>query len=433
MDKNNKQGGTLTLIKIAYRNIWRNKRRTAFCFSAVGMAVFFMVMYTALIDGMTNNMDLTVQVFELGHVNVVSSQFEAERELRPVWHPIGFDHARPDGKSVDELVSAISRIPGVVAVFPRITAFATLQESTLKHATLWGLDIRSETALNNFDFAARTDGLVEGSWPRSEGNEVAVGSGFAQRTGLGIGDRIPLRTMSAQFSDRFWSPVITGIFHFEYSLYNQQFIVADFNRLQRLLTMGEGTQQLIIFADDPRRGPAIAVSVQNLLGQYFDTADHVVTAWQDSFWVAMMNSVQPIYFAMFMVFLIVASFLVINTMTMVIHERIKEIGMMGSLGMTRREIVSVFFFESSFLAFFGALCGVVLGGLFAFIGSHFPIRFDQFYGDLFSDIPMGALFMDFNVATLIRSWIVGVVATSLFTLIPSLRSARVEPVEALRR
>ena len=46
-----KQGGTFTMIKIAYRNIWRNKRRSLFCLSAVGLAVFFLVFYGSFQDG----------------------------------------------------------------------------------------------------------------------------------------------------------------------------------------------------------------------------------------------------------------------------------------------------------------------------------------------------------------------------------------------
>jgi putative ABC transport system permease protein len=142
----------------------------------------------------------------------------------------------------------------------------------------------------------------------------------------------------------------------------------------------------------------------------------------------------PIYTIVFLVFLIVASFLIINTVVMIIHERIKEIGMMGSLGMTRREIVNVFFFESLFLAAFGALCGVIVGGLLSGIGSQFPIRMGDLYGNTFSDMPLSnSIFFQFSYGRLLMAWVLGVTVASIFTLIPSLKSAFVEPVEALRR
>ena len=417
-------GGTLVaLVKIAYRNIWRNKRRTAFCITAVGIAVFFIVVYSSMIGGMIRSINDTVQIYELGHVRVVSSTFEAESEYLPVQYPVA------NGANWKDLAASIHNIPGVQNVFPRITAFATLQESTIKHAILWGINIADEMALNNFNLTNRSDGLVEGRWPAPGSNEVAIGLVFAHKSGLIVGDEIPLRTTSAQFSDRYWSPEITGIFSFDYIKIDEQYIVADFERLQRLLALGEGTQSLVVFADDESRSASITVVMQNLLGD-----NSVVSDWLDNYWVAVMRMVTPVYTVVFLVFLIVASFLIINTVVMIIHERIKEIGMMGCLGMTRREIVTVFFFESLFLAALGALAGVILGGILAGVFSQNPIRMGDLWGNTFADMPMSqAIFMEFSPLILLRAWLMGVVVASLFTLIPSMKSALVEPVEALRR
>jgi putative ABC transport system permease protein len=423
MDNGYKSGGTLTLIKIAFRNIWRNKRRTAFCFSAVGIAVFFIVIYTAMIDGMVRSINDLVQVYELGHVRVVSDQYEAESEFLPVQYPVA------DGRSWKELVSEIKMLSGVKEVFPRISTMATLQESTIKHAVLWGIDINGEMAANNFNLTTKDDGLREGRWPAPGANECAVGYVFASKSGLSVGDRIPLKTISAQFSDKIWSPVITGIFNFDYIRLDEQFILVDFERLSRLLVMDEGTQSLIIFAEDERQSASLAAAVQSILG-----SGNVVENWSDNYWVAVMRIAEPAYTVIFMVFLIVASFLIINTVMMIIHERIKEIGMMGCLGMTRAEIVKVFFFESLFLAAIGALAGVIVGGLIAGIGQYYPIRMGDMYGNTFSEMPLSdSIFFQFSFAGLIKAWLMGVVVASLFTLIPSIKSAFVEPVEALRR
>jgi len=418
-----RQGGAVTLIKIAYRNIWRNKRRTFFCIAAVGIAVFFIVLYSSMIEGMLKNIIDIVQIYDLGHVKVVSSQYDAENEYMPVQYPVS------DGKSWKELAASIKKIPGVRAVFPRISSLATLQESTTKHAVLWGLCIEDEMAANHFNLTDRSDGLLEGRWPEGGTNECAIGRVFAHKSGLSVGDRIPLKTVSAQFSDKIWSPVITGIFNFDYIKYDEQFIIVDIERLQRLLVLGEGTQSLVIFADNEKESGVIAAKVRSMLWQ-----GNVVTEWRDNYWVAMMEMVMPIYMMIFLVFLIVASFLIINTVVMIVHERIKEIGMMGCLGMTRAEIVKVFFFESLFLAMFGAFAGVIVGGVIAGIGSVYPIRMGDMYGDTFSEMPLGnAIFLGISPFIIIRAWLLGVVVTSLFTLIPSLKSAFVEPVEALRR
>ncbi|MDR0386709.1 MAG: ABC transporter permease [Treponema sp.] len=424
MNGNYPQGGTGMIITIAFRNIFRNFRRTMFCVAAVGIAVFFIVFYSSLIAGALKSMHEVVQVFELGHVRAVSAQYEAESEYSPVQYPAA------EGRSLRAVTEQIRAIPGVKAVFPRISAYATLQESLVKHAVLWGLNMEEERKINNFNLTDRNDGLLEGRWPAPDSNECAIGLRFAEKTGLKPGDRIPLKTVSAQFSDKMWAPVISGIFRFDYAKVDAETIIVDFSRLQRLLVLDDAAQQIIVYAGSPKQSGRIAAEMEKILGP-----GDVITEWRDQYWIVMMNMYEPLFYMIYLVFLIVACFLIVNTITMIIHERIKEIGMMGSLGMTRGEIAGVFFFESLFLAMAGATGGVILGGILTGIGQFFPLRWTAIAGEsTFAEMPAAnAIFFDFSFAGLLRSWLLGVLTASAFTLFPSLKSAFVEPVEALRR
>ncbi|GMO65254.1 MAG: lipoprotein-releasing ABC transporter permease subunit [Treponemataceae bacterium] len=411
-----------SLVTIAWRNIRRNGRRTALCIIAVAIAVFFPIVMQSMTGGMMAGMENVVQVFDTGHISIVSADFEAESEYYPVQYPVA------GGRSVAELTEKIKTVPGVRAVFPRITAFATLQDSTKKHALLWGLDSEAEMAANTFNVTDKSNGLVEGRFPSPNTNECAVGTAFIKKTGLGIGDKIPLKTVSAQFSDKMWSPTITGIFEFDYQKYDEDTILVDFSRLQRLLVLGDATQQLYIFADKASSSEAISKAVGALLD------GEIVHDWRNNYFVVMMQQSMVIFYVVYFVFIIVASFLIVNTVVMIIHERIKEIGMMGSLGMTRREIVEVFFFEALFLSVLGALAGCVLGGIVTFIGSWFPMDFTAMTGGGMKEFPIsGTIYLSFSPAILTGSFVFGVVTASVCTLIPSLKSAFVEPVEALRR
>jgi putative ABC transport system permease protein len=424
-----KRGGSGMLMTIAARNIFRNFRRTLFCITAAAIAVFFTVFMQAWMMGMIGNIEEVVRVFETGHVNVVSARYEAEKEYCPVWFPVG------DGAAVSELESRIRSLDGVRAVLPRIMAFATLQDSTVKHALLWGIQVREELALHNFNLTERSGGLAEGRYPEPDSNECAVGVRMAEKARLRVGDRLPLKTVSAQFSDKMWSPVITGIFQFDYVKYDEDVIIVDFNRLQRLLVLGEGTQQLFVYARNAgitggaSRSRALSREIKSLLGE-----DAMVHDWRDNYFVVIMEQSMMIYVVVYLVFLIVASFLIVNTVVMIIHERIKEIGMMGSLGMTRREIVQVFFFEAVFLSVTGSLAGCIIGGLTTYIFSFFPLDFNALTGGGFKEFPMtGTIVFSFDPAILLQGFVFGVVIASICTLFPSLKSAFVEPVEALRR
>ncbi len=417
------RGGIAALVTIAYRNIWRNGRRTALCVVAVAIAVFFNIFMGSWMDGMMTGIEEVVRTYETGHVNAVTEKFEEDREYYPVQFPIA------GGRASDELVAELEAIPGVQAALPRITAYATLFDSNVKHALLWGVDIEKERKVNHLNLTDRDDGLVSGRFPAAGANECMIGAEMARKTGLGVGDRLPFKTVSAQFSDKYLSPAIVGIFEFDYRKFDEDVVLLPLDRLQRILVLDGGTQQLFVYADDARESARIKVQVEKVLGE-----GHVVREWGDNYWVAMMRQSSFMFLIIFGVFQIVASFLIINTVLMVIHERIKEIGMMGALGMTRREIVLVFFFEAVFLSVFGALAGCAVGGLVTRIGSYFPIDMQVFTGGGMKDMPVsGTIFLDFSPAGIGRSFLFGVAVSGACTLIPSLKSAFIEPVEALRR
>jgi putative ABC transport system permease protein len=418
-----KTGGLSALLTIAYRNIWRNGRRTALCIVAVAIAVFFNIFMQSWIDGMMDCIEEVVRTFETGHVNVVSSDFEEEKEYFPVQYPVA------GGRSADELIAEIEALPGVKAVLPRIIAYATLFDSTVKHALLWGVRADRERMTNHLNLTDRGDGLVAGRYPADGANECAIGTVFARKTGLGVGDKLPMKTVSAQFSDKYWSPTIVGVFKFDYAKYDEDVVVVSFDRLERVLTLGGATQQLFVYAQDSGRTAEVKAGIERLLGK-----GQVVREWTDNYWIAVMRQMSFLYVIIFGVFQIVASFLIVNTVLMVIHERIKEIGMMGALGMTRREIVLVFFFEAVYLSVLGALAGCLVGGVATWIGSLFPMDTNAFTGGGLKDMPFsGTIFIAFSPAILVQGFAFGVLVSAACTLIPSLKSAFVEPVEALRR
>jgi len=389
----------------------------------VGIAVFFTIVMHSMIRGMTDNIDNVVRTFDTGDTAVVSDDYDANEEFMPVQYPVS------GGMSEDELTALVKKAPGVKYVFPRIMTYAVLENSNVKNAFLWGVKIADETAVRSFNLTKKTDGLIEGRWPSADKNECAVGKTFARKTGLDIGGTVLLDTMSAHFSDRVWEPVITGIFDFDYLKYDEGAIIVQYDRLAKLLGMDGTVQQLFIYGENPGQSAALTREVKALIGD-----GNVVHEWKDNYFVAVMRQKSPIYVVVYLVFLGVASFLIVNTLIMIISERIKEIGMMGSLGMTKPEITGVFFFEASFLSVLGSLAGCIAGGITCFVLSFFPLDFNAAFGGGFKEFPVsGTLVFSLDWGILLQSFILGVAIASICTLLPSIKSAFIDPVEALRR
>ncbi|MCA1950953.1 MAG: FtsX-like permease family protein, partial [Treponema sp.] len=349
--------------------------------------------------------------------------FNENREYLPVQYPLN------EALSLSELISRIEAVPGVKAALPRISTYASLFDSTVKHALVWGIDFERELQVNHFNLSKQNSGIVEGRFPIAGSNECAIGYTLAKKLGLHIGDRISFKMISAQYSDKFANPQIVGIFNFDYIKYDENVIIMPFDRLAKILVMPESTQQLYIYLDKYKQSGVIKAEVKEILGPHA-----FVQEWREHYWIALMNSYNYLFVIIFAVFQIVASFLIINTILMVIHERIKEIGMMGALGFTRWEIVRTFFYEALYLSVLGSLAGAAVGGILTWIVSLFPLDFTFFTGGGMKDYPIaGTIFLTFSPLILLQGFFFGVLISACCTLIPSLKSAFVEPVEALRR
>lgn len=433
MDNQIKRGNYKTstffsLIKIAFRNIFRNKRRSIMSIIAIGVAVFFIIFMMSFMNGMINNMIKVVRIFETSDVVISTKEFHKKKDFYPLQYPV-----EPKQGTLDELMEKIKKIDKVKAVFPRIRVYATLTDSTVKHAILWGIDFENEAKITNFNIKTKSSGLVKGRFFEKKPNghyknECIIGERLAKKMKLGIGDRIPMKFISSQYSDKYYAPTIVGLTNFNYATIDSHYIILPFSRLQKIGAMRNKTQTINIFLENKKYSAKVAAAVKKLL----NNPDLEIRQWNQHFFVAYMKSAEVIYGIIYGVFIIVASFLIINTIIMVIHERIKEIGMMGALGMKRGEIVLVFFYEAILLSIFGSIFGSLIGALATGLGSFYPIDIMKMTGGI--EFPASnTIFMEFSLAYIVKGFLFGVIISSLCTILPSMKSAFIEPVEALRR
>ncbi len=415
------------ISKIAYRNIYRNIRRTALCIVAIAVAVFFIVVMMGLLTGMVGNGFDTIKLYETGDLNIVDREQKIKEGLKTVLYPIEFDSI-----TADEFVDEIRKINNVKEVEKRISVYCTFKDSNVKNGVIWGINVEDEFKHKSFNLATRTNKLVEGRFPEMGANECAIGMSMAKKMGIGLGDKITYKMISNTLSDKFMAPEIVGIFDFDYYEVNKNYIIVPIDRLEKVLNLNDMAQSIIIYLKNEGELDKTRAEIEALVKKYDPDDNLLVRSWKENYLYSFMQIAIVSYGVIFAVFLIVASFLIVNTITMVIHERIKEIGMMGSLGMSRGEIVLTFFFEALFLSIIGALFGAILGGATTFILSFFPFNMARDFGTEMAGIG-NTIFIKFSFLNTLISFLIGVVVSSLFTIFPSLRSAFIEPVEALRR
>ena len=423
--KTRAKGGFVQLLAIAYRNIYRNRRRSVLCISAIAITVFFIVVFAAFIDGLIGNLRSMVIAYETGHVLLTSKEYEKKNLFMPLQYPLDLA-----GKDTATLIREVERLPGVAAVSPRIKVRVSLMDSTVKNALLWGIDMEEELKHTVFNAKTRNANgcLIEGRYPSAEAAECAIGFGLAAKMGVGVGDRVRLRMISSEFSSKFYAPVITGIVDFNFGQMDKNVIIIPFGRAQRLASLGGRTQALYVYLDNASAAERMAGTLAEKYAPYGDLSVKPFTRHP---YITLMKTTEITMIVIYVVFMVVASFLIINTVIMVIHERIKEIGMMAALGMTRTEIVQVFFLESLVLSAIGSVIGCLVSGVATFVLSRVPFDIGSYMEDMMAI--NNTLFVTFSPALVAQGFLYGLLISAVCTFFPALRSAFVEPVEAIRR
>jgi putative ABC transport system permease protein len=420
-----KRGGLGKLFVIAYRNIYRNKRRTTFCIVAISVTVFFIISMAALMDGFIDNFAKQVLTYETGDVLITSKDFENKNLFLPLQYPI-----EVPGKDLSALVREIGEIPSVGLISPRIKTHVSLLNSVIKNALLWGIDIERELGYNVFNYKTKNANkcLVTGRYPSGKANECAIGFRLASRMGVTIGDKIQLKIVSSEFSNKFYFPTIVGITDFNMNEMDKEVVIIPFEKAQKLAGLAGTTQIICVYAMNRSEAPSVIAALEKKFGTIPGIS---IKPFEKNPLIAYMKSTDIMMAIIYIIFMIVASFLIINTIIMIIHERIKEIGMMAALGMTRKEIVLVFFLESVVLSGIGSLIGCLAGGIATFVVSKFPFDIGAVMEDMMA--MNNTIFVTFSPSIIAQGFAYGLIISGLCTLIPSLKSAFVKPVEAIRR
>lgn len=168
-----------------------------------------------------------------------------------------------------------------------------------------------------------------------------------------------------------------------------------------------------------------AVAREDWTGQKLD-----VTTWEDelSFLMWTLNALDGLTLILMLILLGIVVTGIMNTMWIAIRERTKEIGTLRAMGMQRRSVVAMFFLESLMLGVFGGCAGVLLGvslaaGLNA-LQIHVPLSVQIF---LMSD----TLHLAVLPQAILGALVLIACVTGAASLFPSLRAARLKPVDAM--
>lgn len=403
-----------TLWAIAWRNLWRHRRRSLITAAAMAVAAAMSMMSIALTDGTYAEIFRVLVEQRIGHVVVQHPDWPAGRRLH-------------DTVTEDDL-AAVDALPGVSVAVPRLYGHGLAggaEKST--GARLVGVLPDREARFAELD-ARLTGGEYLGHEP---GQRALVGVKLAEELEIGVGDELVLLAQAADGSLGNGLFTVSGLVRTGDTALDRGGVWVHLRDLQELLVLDEQVHEIAVLAGDVEAIEATAEAVDAALDEPL-----VQTWWEASPSAKqMLDSSDASKVVLLGVVFLVAAFGVVNTMTMSVFERTRELGVLRAIGMRPGRLVLLVVLESLQLSMLAAGCALVLGGLgdawLVVYGLDFSGSLEEgfaFSGVTIDPVMRGVVRADGIVLTLSAILTVGV----LSSLWPAWRASRLSPVDAIR-
>jgi lipoprotein-releasing system permease protein len=342
------------------------------------------------------------------------------------------------GLRLDDWRSVIAEIrkePGVLAASPEVISQAgiTAGQDYGEGVNLVGFDPDTGTMSVTSLPQAVTKGDLsfKASKPGVDGG-ILLGSRLASRLSVYPGDIVTLVPVTqAKINPalgvavpRFWKFEVTGLFDTGMFQYDNQFVVMSREMAQRFTGLGDAVSGIAVRVDDPDMAPAIGESIQERLGYPYRALD-----WQtqnSSLFSALELEKLAMGLVIFFI-MVVAAFNIVGTLTMVVTDKTREIGILRAMGLTSSAVGRVFLIQGAVIGVVGTMLGLILGLTVSYIvDSSGWVRINP--AVYFIDhLPVHIEWPDVLVVVL-TSLAIAVAAT----VYPSRSAAALTPVEAIR-
>ena len=335
-------GDWRVVLRLAWRNLWRNHRRTLIMLAAIVVGTWAMIFMTALMRGMVDDMVKDGISVLPGHVQIHHPSFRDDPTISNVIAP-------PSG----ELLEVLGR-PEIVAFSSRIRVPAVISsEQDTRGVTLVGIDPDQESAVS---FVA--DDMTEGRFLESRDDAgLVVGRKLVEKMETDLGKRVAIMTQDPEneIADRGFR--IVGVFDSKLDQYEEGFVFAGQGTIQKLLGVGDAVSEVAILGTDYRDVEGLTRMVAEAAGP-----DVEVLPWNeiDTYLGSMLAVMDGFVIVWIVVIFLALSFGLVNTLVMAVFERVREIGLMLALGMTPRSILTQIVAESTFLLVIGLAIGNLL-------------------------------------------------------------------------
>ncbi len=402
------------LFKIAWRNLWRNKRRTLIVLTSVIVGVIIILLNDGLGIGFIKQM-LEIQInTSVAHIQIHNKSFLDDRVL---------SNSIKNPNYVD---SILQKTDFVKHYSKRLINFGMLSSAANSSGiVLYGIEPEKEKQLTIIHSS-----IIKGTYLSGKPNEIIIGKKLAERLEVELGDK--LVAISSNIDGKPSSELfrIVGIFKTSDTEFDKMTVFVDYNNLENMLSTQGLASEFAILSDNPENAPLNKAELIKLLNipnlevkTYIDLLP-LIMSYIDSY--------QSMMFVFYLIFGIAVLFGIINSMLMAVFERIREIGVLMSIGMKNSKIFFMIVYESLCIGVLGTMIGTIIGSVLLLYLQKNGIDL-SFVSDTLNQYGMNAvIYPELSFQVIFSSILVMPITAVVAAIYPAIKAIKLQPTDAMR-
>ena len=402
-------------LRLAWRNLWRHRRRTVIIVLAMGLSLGMMMFYDGLMDGFNDAIAGNAVRVLGGNVQVHAEGYREKVDSNPLL-PLTDDMS---------VVKAALSQPDVIAAARRIqtSGLVSNREGAFSMSII-GIDPAAEAPVSLI-----AEHIVEGRYlEAADEDSILIGQGLADALAIGVGDRVTMVGSDIHKQNRQRTMTVIGIYDIGIASMEKGTSYISLTEAQNLFNLrDQSTEVQIILKRVGLETGVIAALAPALPG-------YEVESWANNYpelgnAVGRKNIVMDIFSV---IIIMIAGIGILNLLMMAIYERTREIGLLGAMGLKPRQIATTFILEGTLIGVVGVIAGIAIGLLTNLSLMQVGMDYSQFAGVTeYMALISGKVYPTLGLSRLFGRASTILIIAALAALIPAMIASRREPSEAL--
>lgn len=402
-------------LRLAWRNIWRHRRRTMIVVASIGLSLAMMMMYDGLVIGFQDAIYANAVKVLGGNVQVHADGYREKTTKNPLL-------ALPDAKLA---VETARTIPNVISASNRITTGGmTTNRKGSFSISITGIEPELEQKVSLIAANIKTGRNLTGG----DQDVVLIGQGLADAMEVTVGDRITVAGtgMHSQTVNRTMS--IVGIYDVGLPEIEKKTVYISLNEAGYLFGLTDQSTEVTISLEKLGQEKEVIRHLKTVLPTY------EIDSWENNYpelglALGRKNSVMDVFGV---IILLIAGIGILNLLLMAVFERTREIGILGALGIKPANIGLLFVIEGTLMGLIGLVAGTLLGlainGLLGQVGMDYSA-----YANMteYMALISGRVYPTLGVEKLWQRAVTVLVIAILSSLYPAREASLKEPAIAL--